>query len=199
MIEFKLFDAENNKVVNSKKGKKIRLLKGENLMSGIFENMIRDKITRDNDLLYMTMDELIVYRNSLFSEKYIDEYETKYVKGGMKDSDGLAQEYPTPSYLYIHILGEIENTCRVMEYKSTCASKLFLMKTFNEIDDKIIIQKLKNEIKYNPYISYRELIDCDLELDIDVMLEYLIDTKKLTDIRLDKKTKYGYRKWKWNE
>lgn len=65
----------------------------------------------------------------------------------------------------------------------------------NRIDKNGIVKIIKEKIKFNPYVSYIELLQLDPSLDIEIVLEYLIDTKKLINITLDKKTKYGNHKW----
>lgn len=38
---------------------------------------------------------------------------------------------------------------------------------------------IKKEIAYNPYIGYSENVNKDLSLDIEIELEYLIETEQL--------------------
>lgn len=169
-------------------------------MSDAFKMMIKEyRSSMYENFLVMTMDDLIVCREELFKNEYIRQYEEKYILGGMKDSDGLCQETPSPSYWYFSILDEISCICRVMEYKLTCMYRWGFRKDFHKIDEKTIIQKIRQAIKYNPYIKYEKLIELDLALDIDVVLEYLIDTKQLINVQADRYTKHGNRKWKWND
>ena len=51
------------------------------------------------------------------------------------------------------------------------------------------IQKMQQAVKYNLYIKYEKLIE--LDLDIDLVLEYRINSKRLINIQADWYTKYG--------
>ena len=67
----------------------------------------------------------------------------------------------------------------------------------NKINEDVIIQRIKEKIKFNPYVSYEQLIQLDTSTSINSVLEYLIDTKQLGVVKLDKENKYGKHKWRW--
>lgn len=147
----------------------------------------------------MTVNELIAYRDELFCSDAIRSYEKKYMIGGIKQSEDfeLQEGYPLPSYRYMGVLGKIQCICQVIIYKRSCMNLWFYFFKTNRIDENGIVKIIKEKIKFNPYVSYIELLQLDPSLDIEIVLEYLIDTKKLINITLDKKTKYGNHKWQW--
>ena len=78
--------------------------------------------------------------------------------------------------------------------KNTIASLIIKFKVTKFLS---IIQRIKEKIKFNPYVSYEQLIQLDTSTSINSVLEYLIDTKQLGVVKLDKENKYGEHKWRW--
>lgn len=168
-------------------------------MNDFIENFENYKKSEIEALLYMRIDDLISYRDELLANEHFRKYEKDYMLGGMKDSDdfGMMEAHLEPSFWYISILRKIECICHVISYKRSCIYEWFYLKRTNKINDDIIVQKIKKEIKLNPYVSYQSLIQLDTSMPIDSVLEHLIDTKKLVSINLKKETKHGRYKWQW--
>lgn len=168
-------------------------------MNSIIEEFKNYKKSEIENLLYMRVDELIDYRDELLSDEHFRKYEEDYMLDGMKDSDdfGMMEVYPEPSFWYISILSKIECICHVISYKRSCIYKWFYSKRANKINEDVIIQRIKEKIKFNPYVSYEQLIQLDTSTSINSVLEYLIDTKQLGVVKLDKENKYGEHKWRW--
>ncbi len=147
----------------------------------------------------MRVDDLISYRDELLTNEHFQKFEKDYMLGGMKDSDdfGMMVVNQEPSFWYISILRKIECICHVISYKRSCIYKWFYLKRTNKINEDIIVQRIEEGIKLNPYVSYESLVQLDTSMPIDSVLEHLIDTKKLIGINLKKPTKYGKHKWQW--
>ena len=86
---------------------------------------------------------------------------------------------------------------KIICFKRSCIYKWFYSKRTNKINEDVIIQRIKEKIKFNPYVSYEQLIQLDTSTSINSVLEYLIDTKQLGVVKLDKENKYGKHKWRW--
>ena len=58
------------------------------------------------------------------------------------------------------------------------AISVALKKTVNKSKDEVK-EIIKKEIAHNPYLGYKELVTKDLSLDIEIELEYLIESEQL--------------------
>lgn len=74
-------------------------------------------------------------------------------------------------------LGEIAGICKVMDYKMICCSRY--ASEMNRVNWKPVKEIIKKEIAHNPYLGYKELVTKDLSLDIEIELEYLIESEQL--------------------
>lgn len=138
----------------------------------------KDRDTDIDKYLCLKMKDLVALRQQAINDKYIYQYEKKYVLDGMKNAtEELEQIDPTPECKYMQRLAKIASICKVMEYKTIC---FYLHE--NKMEDyggQQIKEIIKKEIAYNPYIGYREIVNKDLSLDIEIELEYLIETEQL--------------------
>lgn len=73
--------------------------------------------------------------------------------------------------------GEIAGICKVMDYKMICCSRY--ASEMNRVNWKPVKEIIKKEIAHNPYLGYKELVTKDLSLDIEIELEYLIESEQL--------------------
>ena len=99
--------------------------------------------------------------------------------------------------MYISQLEEIENICRVMHFKTICFYRRKNQFEEKRANAKYIKEIISKAISFNPYISYEELVKQDLSMEIELELEYLIETNQLQSVKITKSTKYGNRKWRW--
>ncbi len=152
----------------------------------------KDSDTYIDKYLCLRMKDLVALRQRAIDDKYIYKYEQKYVLDGMKNAnEELAQIDPTPECIYMQRLENIASICKVMEYKTIC-----FYRHENKMVDynwQQIKEIIKREIAYNPYISYREIVNKDLSLDIETELEHLIESEQLI---IRENSKNGRLKWK---
>lgn len=66
---------------------------------------------------------------------------------------------------------------QVMDYKMICCSRY--ASEMNRVNWKPVKEIIKKEIAHNPYLGYKELVTKDLSLDIEIELEYLIESEQL--------------------
>lgn len=64
-----------------------------------------------------------------------------------------------------------------MDYKMICCSRY--ASEMNRVNWKPVKEIIKKEIAHNPYLGYKELVTKDLSLDIEIELEYLIESEQL--------------------
>ena len=107
-----------------------------------------------------------IKENSLDVMKYVDNVNNE-----------LEQGCRSIDFVYMEWLSEIAGICKVMDYKMICCSRY--VREMNRVNRKPVKEIIKKEISNNPYIGYRELVDKDLSLDIEIELEYLIESGQL--------------------
>ena len=159
----------------------------------------KNNISSIEPYLCSKMKELVGLRNKAVSDKNMYDYEKNYVLHGMKDVNegSLMQIYPSPEFMYISQLEKIENICRVMHFKTICFYRRKNQFEEKRANAKYIKDIISKAISFNPYISYEELVKQDLSMEIELELEYLIETNQLQSVKITKSTKYGNRKWRW--
>ena len=128
----------------------------------------------------MRMADLVSVRNELSEDSYVKEYESKYVVPKMKWShDPYEMSYPTPDYIYTRKLEALAAVSLIMSYKECCFERRANMLKSDKETIPSIITIIKDAIKRDPYITYAELVELDLELDIATELEHMIETSEL--------------------
>lgn len=81
----------------------------------------KDRDTDIDEYLCLRMKDLAALRQQAINDKYIYQYEQKYVLDGMKNAtEELEQIDPIPEYIYMQRLAKIARICKVMEYKTIC-------------------------------------------------------------------------------
>lgn len=89
----------------------------------------------------------------------------------------LEQGCRSIDFIYREWLGKIAGICKTMDYKMICCSRY--ASEMNRVNRKPVKEIIKKEIAHNPYLGYKELVTKDLSLDIEIELEYLIESEQL--------------------
>ena len=121
----------------------------------------RDYCNYIERFLCLKMKELVLLRQEIIDNSFMQEIEKKI----------------SIDFIYREWLGEIAGICKVMDYKMICCSRY--ASEMNRVNWKPVKEIIKKEIAHNPYLGYKELVTKDLSLDIEIELEYLIESEQL--------------------
>lgn len=127
-----------------------------------------------NAVFVESSDKLNNYPAYIGIEKKISLDVMKYVD---HVDNELEQGCRSIDFIYREWLGEIAGICKVMDYKMICCSRY--ASEMNRVNWKPVKEIIKKEIAHNPYLGYKELVTKDLSLDIEIELEYLIESEQL--------------------
>ena len=141
----------------------------------------RDYCNYIERFLCLKMKELVLLRQEIIDNSFMQEIEKEISLDVMKYVDHVDNELEqgcrSIDFIYREWLGEIAGICKVMDYKMICCSRY--ASEMNRVNWKPVKEIIKKEIAHNPYLGYKELVTKDLSLDIEIELEYLIESEQL--------------------
>ena len=134
-------------------------------------NILNLKNTRYEKYLYLTIPELQSKCISLTSD-------SQSMCSSYLEDNGTMEYHPSLSFLYDVHLEEIISICEIIRYKMLCRDRFFSNSSIS-CNSRNYTEKLIVETTSNPYLSYFELLDLFPDEEIELIIENLIENKKL--------------------
>ena len=116
----------------------------------------RDYCNYIERFLCLKMKELVLLRQEIIDNSFMQEIEKE---------------------ISLDVMKYVDHVDKVMDYKMICCSRY--ASEMNRVNWKPVKEIIKKEIAHNPYLGYKELVTKDLSLDIEIELEYLIESEQL--------------------
>ncbi|MBQ9010216.1 MAG: hypothetical protein IJ088_12940 [Clostridia bacterium] len=131
--------------------------------------------------LYKRMAELVKIRNGIMEESFFTEFENQFIVPQLKDSRGEEYSHPPQHYIYYDKLLALSSICTVMRYKLICFYRYQSAFDSDREMYPILEEIIRDAIIGKKEITYRELIEIDLEQDIPIVLEHMIETSQVIE------------------